>query len=80
MGANYKACGFSSVEDFVAAMQRSEGDQLKAFVGFIRTNNLDRFLRSRDWASFAKGYNGPGYAQNQYDKKLATAYSKYSQG
>jgi len=80
MGANYKACGFSSVEDFVAAMQRSEGDQLKAFVGFIRTNKLDGFLRSRDWASFAKGYNGPGYAKNQYDKKLAAAYSKYSQG
>jgi peptidoglycan hydrolase-like protein with peptidoglycan-binding domain len=80
MGANYKACGFSNVEDFVAAMQKSEGEQLKAFVGFIRTNKLDGFLRSRDWASFAKGYNGPGYAKNQYDKKLANAYSKYSQG
>jgi hypothetical protein len=80
MGANYKACGFASVEDFVAAMERSEGDQLKAFVNFIRSNKLDDFLRNRDWASFAKGYNGPGYAKNQYDKKLAAAYGKFSQG
>jgi hypothetical protein len=78
MGANYKACGFASVEDFVAAMERSEGDQLKAFAKFIRSTKLDGFLRSRNWASFAKGYNGPGYAQNQYDKKLAAAYGKHS--
>jgi hypothetical protein len=78
MGANYKACGFASVDDFVAAMEKSEGDQLKAFVGFIRTNKLDGFLRSLNWAAFAKGYNGPGYAKNQYDKKLAAAYGKFS--
>ena len=78
MGANYKACGFTSVDDFVAAMEKSEGDQLKAFVGFIRTNKLDGYLRSLNWAAFAKGYNGPGYAKNQYDAKLAAAYKKFS--
>ena len=78
MGANYKACGFKSVEDFVEAMKKSEGEQLKAFAKFIRSSKLDGHLRDRNWASFAKGYNGPGYAKNQYDKKLAAAYGKHS--
>lgn len=80
MGANYKACGFASVDDFVAAMEKSEGEQLKAFASFVRSSRLDGYLRSRNWASFAKGYNGPGYAQNKYDQKLAAAYGKYSKG
>lgn len=78
MGANYKACGFATVDDFVAAMEKSEGDQLKAFVGFVKSNKLDGYLRKLNWAAFAKGYNGPGYAKNAYDKKLANAYTKYS--
>jgi hypothetical protein len=78
MGANYKLCGFASVEDFVAAFQKSEGEQLKAFAKFIRSSKLDGHLRNLKWDSFAKGYNGPGYAKNQYDKKLAAAYGKHS--
>src|SRR5262249_7047708 len=30
-----------------------------------------------DWARFARSYNGPGYAQNQYDVKMAAAYGKW---
>ncbi|MBC7909320.1 MAG: N-acetylmuramidase family protein [Pyrinomonadaceae bacterium] len=78
MGANYKLCGFDNVNDFVAAMEKSEGDQLKAFIGFVKSNKLDGFLRTRNWASFANGYNGPGYKKNQYDVKLANAYNKYA--
>jgi hypothetical protein len=78
MGANYKACGFTSVEDFVAAMEKSEGEQLKAFVNFVKSSKLDGYLRNRNWAAFAKGYNGPGYAKNQYDKRLADAFRKFA--
>jgi peptidoglycan-binding domain 1 protein len=35
-------------------------------------------LQAKDWAEFAKRYNGPAYEQNQYDKKLAAAYQKFS--
>jgi hypothetical protein len=35
-------------------------------------------LRRNDWAGFARGYNGPGYADNRYDTKLASAYSNFS--
>ena len=78
MGFNYGSCGFKNVEDFYAAMQASEGAQLKAFCSFIKANNLDGHLRKHRWASFARGYNGPGYELNKYDKKLAAAYAKYS--
>ncbi|HET9994735.1 MAG TPA: N-acetylmuramidase domain-containing protein [Candidatus Acidoferrum sp.] len=42
--------------------------------------NLDTAMRSHDWANFARGYNGPNYAKNQYDVRLAAAYQKYATG
>jgi hypothetical protein len=78
MGFNYKSAGFGSVEDFVDAMFQSEGKQLDAFVSFLKNSHLDTPLRQKRWADFARGYNGPGYADNQYDKKLENAYEKYS--
>jgi hypothetical protein len=35
-------------------------------------------LRQRDWAAFARGYNGPGYRANRYDAKLAQAFARHS--
>lgn len=79
MGFNYEICNYEDVEDFYAAMQKSEGEQLKAFCGFIKANHLDDHLRNHNWAYFARGYNGPAYAENKYDEKLAAAHEKYSQ-
>lgn len=78
MGFNYKICGWNSVEKFVDDMYKDEGEHLKAFVGFIRSNNLAKYLQTKDWAKFAKAYNGPAYAQNKYDVKMREAYEKYT--
>ena len=78
MGFNHRSVGFNSVEDFVAAMVESSARQLHAFLAFIRTNRLERYLRKRDWARFARGYNGPSYRINRYDQKLASAYARYT--
>ena len=78
MGFNYKVCGFETVGEFVDAMKESEGRQLDAFVSFVIKNHLADDLRERDWKGFAKGYNGPSYAQNKYDAKMAAAYRKYA--
>lgn len=78
MGNNCKACACADVEAFVVSMRTAAG-QLQAFCGFIRSNpTLLKALRATppDWAAFAKGYNGSGYAQNKYDTKLAEAYKK----
>ncbi|RDI25169.1 uncharacterized protein DUF3380 [Pseudacidovorax intermedius] len=75
MGFNYEACGFSSLQSFINAMYRSEGDQLDAFVEFIASEGLADELREHRWADFARRYNGPEYAANRYDTKLAAAYA-----
>lgn len=78
MGFNYDVCGFDDVEDFYEAMQVSEGEQLKAFSRFVIANDIDTALRTHDWKTFARRYNGPKYKENKYDTKLAAAHKKYS--
>jgi hypothetical protein len=78
LGQNHKACGFDSSQEFVDAMWTGGASaHLDAFVKFIKANNLDGSLRNKQWATFARGYNGPGYAQNAYDKKMAAAYARW---
>ena len=74
MGFNYAACGESSVESFVNAMCESEFKQLVLSARFIKQAGMLPALQNKDWAEFAKRYNGPAYAQDGYDKKLAKAY------
>ena len=72
---SYKLAGYDSVQSFVENM-KSESEQLKAFLNFIKNNNIISFLQKKDWAGFACKYNGLGYKANQYDKKLQKAYGK----
>lgn len=78
MGFNFAMVGFTSVTQFVAAMESGEPAQLKAFVQYVRTAGLAPSLRRLDWEGFAHGYNGPGYAENDYDGKLARAYKEFT--
>lgn len=78
MGSNYKMVGCDSVQDMVAEARSGEAGQLRQMAAFIKSAGLADELASQNWAGFAKGYNGPGYAQNKYDEKLAAAYSKYA--
>lgn len=77
MGFNYERAGFATVGEFVNAMCESEQKQLAAFVAFIRAQGLDDDLRSRNWSTFARVYNGPKYRENEYDEKIAAAYQKF---
>jgi len=78
MGFNHAACGERSVESFVEAMHESERKQLLLFGRFIRQAKMVPALQAKNWAAFAKLYNGPAYAQNKYDAKLAAAYAEFS--
>ncbi len=79
MGFNFAICGFTNVDDFYDAMQQDEKAQLDAFCQYLIHNRLNEALRAHDWASFAKGYNGPEYWKNKYDTLLARACDKYSE-
>ena len=79
MGYHWDRLGYDSIDDFVARMNRSEGDQLDAFVRFILAEPvLHAALKARKWARVAELYNGPNYAANLYDRKLDQAYRKYA--
>lgn len=78
MGYNYQLAGYTTLQDFINAMYKSEDEHLKAFVSYIKSRFLDDELKAKDWKAFARQYNGSLYWKNAYDKKLATAYKKYS--
>ncbi|WP_347468141.1 N-acetylmuramidase family protein [Burkholderia stagnalis] len=79
MGCHWQRLGYASVDEFVARMESGEAEHLDAFVRFVAADNaLLAALRARNWAAFARGYNGPDYAANLYDVKLARAYGRYA--
>ena len=77
MGFNFRKCNCSSIDDFVKKMNESQEQHLNLMLAFLENSNLIEPLRNRQWATFAKGYNGSGYAQNKYHTKLETAYRSY---
>lgn len=79
MGFNAGLVGFVDVEAMVAAMTVSEDNQLEAMLQFVVANELHTALQQHNWAKFARGYNGENFAQNQYDTKLAAAFSRFSE-
>lgn len=75
MGANYALAGYSGATALMAASGRDENWQLSIMAAFIGAQpGMRNALARQDWQSFARLYNGPNYAQNSYDTKLAAAY------
>lgn len=77
-GFNYKFCGCQTIDEFVKRMSESELEQLELFAAFITKGNMVSDLRSKNWAGFARKYNGAGYAKRGYHTRMAAAYAKYN--
>lgn len=79
LGQNHKACGFDNSQAFVDAMWTGGAPaHLNAFVAFIKADaKLHSALKVKDWKTFARIYNGPSYAQNDYDRKMAASYARW---
>jgi hypothetical protein len=76
MGFNHKACGYDTALNMVKSFAESEYNQVEAMVEFIKASpSMFKALNGHDWATFARYYNGAGYAKNKYDQKLAKAYA-----
>lgn len=81
MGFNFEFAGFTDINAFYNAMRQSESNHLNAFVSFNKKyvkGRLATYLVNRDWANYALTYNGPAYAKNKYDTKLADSYAKFT--
>ena len=76
-GFNYKLCGCESVEEMVSKVCESELSQLEMFAVFIRNSGMLDSLRKKDWAAFARKYNGPSYAKRGYHTRMAKEYANY---
>ncbi|EUB97320.1 Protein of unknown function DUF3380 [Rhizobium sp. CF080] len=80
MGANAETCGYPNARGMVTTFLEGEGAQLDGIVGFIIGNGLSGAMVRKDWKVIARGYNGSGYAKNQYDTKLQKAYLSFAKG
>ncbi len=76
-GFNYKLCGCSDVDEFVRVMSESEFSQLELFAKFITNAGMLPDLRNKNWAGFARKYNGASYARRGYHTRMAAAYKKF---
>lgn len=81
MGFNAGAAGYDGAEAMVTAMMASENAHLLAMAHFINSKpNAVAALRSHDWVTFARIYNGSSFAINKYDVKLAAAFQGFQTG
>lgn len=79
LGSNYALCGFPNVETFVASLATGSEAHIKAFLTFVSAQPaMLTALRIHDWPTFARLYNGPGYAANSYDTKIAAAFARFT--
>lgn len=76
-GFNYRLCGCDSVKEFVTLMSTSELEQLELFAAMIVNTGMITDLRNKNWAGFARKYNGASYARRGYHTRMAAAYAKF---
>jgi hypothetical protein len=77
MGAHWKMLGYAGVDTFVSEVRESVAGQAQAMARFIARAGLADALKSHDWTAFARGYNGPLFARNSYDRRIAEAFVAY---
>jgi hypothetical protein len=77
MGAHWAWLGYATIDALVAEARSGVGGQARLMARYIERAGLSPSLRRRDWAEFARGYNGPDYARGGYDRKIAAAYQLY---
>jgi hypothetical protein len=80
MGAHWASLGYASVDALAAEARSGAGGQVRLMARYIDKAGLVSSLRDRDWAAFARGYNGPAYRKNSYHLKIAAAYARYLEG
>ena len=78
MGDCWQAAGFADPHNMLVQVFAGLSGHLRLFVGFIKKNNLASPLQNRDWATFARRYNGGDYAVNRYDEKLQESYLRFA--
>lgn len=77
LGSNHKAAGYASPQAMVLAFMDDEGAHLDATVSMLVSMGVAADVKAHRWATVARAWNGPGYARNHYDTKMAAAFAKW---
>ncbi|MDQ2632142.1 MAG: N-acetylmuramidase domain-containing protein [Pseudomonadota bacterium] len=80
MGAHWAWLGFADVDALVSEAREGAAGQARLMARFIDKSGLTEAIRRRDWETFARGYNGPGFRKNAYHTKLAAAHRRHAAG
>jgi len=75
MGFNYTACGYQSAREMFDSFVDSEVNQLGAFAAYLEHAKLLSALKSRDFATIEKRYNGGGL-NGEYARRMKVEYDK----
>ena len=79
MGFNHKMVGYSSPHEMFDDFSSSSDAQITAMFRFIQKKPVClKAAKSDDFAAFAHGYNGSGYAANKYDTKISSAKQAFT--
>lgn len=79
MGFHYRMLGFISATAMVNYMSAGGlAAQIDVMCRNISDMKLWPALKARDWAAFARRYNGAGYRANRYDTRMAVADKRWA--
>lgn len=78
MGFLYPELGFPSACAMVEHMTGNLAGQIDCMLRELRNKRLIEPLNAGDYAKVARIYNGPGYAANRYDTRLADADKRWT--
>ena len=76
-GFNHNAVGFETAAELARFVSESEANQVEVWARFLEKNDMLKELRQRDWAGFARRYNG-NRAAGTYGERLQLAFERAS--
>lgn len=76
LGVNWNRAGYETLQSFINGMiNGGESEHLRAFCCYVRSSDeLHQAFRDKDFRTIARLFNGPGFAANKWDVKIAAAY------
>jgi hypothetical protein len=77
MGFLAEELGFESARAMYGTMVGSLPGQIECMIRELKRSNLIKPMNAGDWTRVARIYNGPGYAQNSYDTRMANACARW---
>lgn len=84
MGSHWEDLGYDSARQMLQEAHNETfdediEDQIEMIFLYLRKNDLLDDVVRGDWKAAAHGYNGPAYAKNQYDVRLAAAARRWGE-